>query len=134
MADKKVRLRDAVVNYSVEIIRKRGEIDFQELFNLVKQKYPEIKSWKHWAGLHVRKHIEERGILVYSTTLNRKSVTLYTIKGKKLKKNCLYCGKEIPHQGFNFCSEECYKELEKIVNFFIPMPDFKDDCGRDLDE
>jgi len=123
MSDKKEKLREAIVNYCMEIIKQRGEIFFEELFELVRQKYQEIKDFRMWGGLHIRKHIEQRGVLVYPTTRDGKKGTLYTLKGKRLKKKCRVCGREIPHRGFIFCSEECYKELERIANFFIPIPE-----------
>jgi len=124
--DSKVSLRDRVVDFCVQVIREREEIPFEELLELVKQKFPEVRDFRTWAGLCIRKHIESRGIHVYHITVNGVKKTLYSTKKrvKKLKKKCMYCGKEIPHRGFNFCSEECYRELEKIANFFIPMPDF----------
>jgi len=92
---------------------------------LVKREYFDLDISKVWLGKQLVARIRQAEIERWSTTVKGKHIVMYGVKGMRKVKRCKICGRETHPKAPPVCSKECEKELEKIVNFYIPLPNFK---------
>jgi len=100
---------------ALEIIRKRGKITVYELAKILSLDFPKVENTKV-LGFLLRDLLQKGEIYKWRDCRNR---TWYS-REPRITKKCLFCGK--PTRRGKFCSDECEKEYEKIVNFYIPLP------------
>jgi len=111
-----------IIDFCITEIKKEGKISAEELVKRVMKELPGVVVTPHWLSRRI-KIFNHAGIEKYYTTTKGKHVVVYSIRGTRKTKKCLYCGRRIPMRYLNFCSSQCEKELEKIANFFIPLPE-----------
>ena len=111
-----------IIDFCINEIKREGMIPARELAERVMKQFPGVIVTPHWLSKRV-KIFNHAGIEKYPTTIKGKHMVVYSVKGKRKIKKCRYCGKEAPWKGKNFCSDECEREFEKIVNFYIPLPE-----------
>lgn len=119
MSHKKKR----VTGFCIRLIREKRRISVSELYKAAKAEFPNYSFSKRWLSRNVKKAIEGTNIVKWRPA-NREQVFGLREEREKNYKPCLYCGKLMPGNREKWCSEECYKELEKIANFFVPLPSF----------
>jgi len=115
----------AAINYAISLIKKRGKIPFNELLKLVEREYPDLNIGRVWLGKQLVARARQAEIERWITIIEGKHVVMYGVKGVRKVKQCRICGEEIHPKAPLVCSKKCEKELEKIVNFYIPLPNFK---------
>ena len=102
--------RERARRRALEIIRERGKITVNELAEILG-----INS--RVLGFLLRDPLQKGEVYKWKDGKNR---TWYS-RELHITRKCLFCGR--PIRGYRkFCSDECEKEYEKIVNFYIPLP------------
>lgn len=115
------RLAVEIIDFCIREILKEKRISARELARRAMEKYG-VTVTPHWISKRI-KIFNHVNIEKYYTTIKGKHMAVYALRGLRKTRKCRICGGEIPWKGKNVCSEECEKELERIANFYIPLPE-----------